>query len=289
MACLTFLALCGVRPRVSWKKARRQSLTLTRGIMAFAETEYKKSYAPNTRETFRRQVLHQFIQASVALYNPDDPNLPTNSPKVHYAISDAALSVAKVYPNPRWKSAAKQFVAKQGSLLAAYQKHRKKYMVPVVLPDGRILSLSPGKHNRVQAAVVQEFMPQFVPGAQILYLGDTETKQLYKNEPQLRTLRIPITQHDKLPDVILFDAARNWLILVEAVTSHGPMTPKRVKELRKVMIRSKADLVLVSAFPTAAMFRKHAKEIAWETEVWIADTPDHMIHFNGERFLGPYE
>ncbi|MFS2517149.1 MULTISPECIES: BsuBI/PstI family type II restriction endonuclease [Parabacteroides] len=28
-------------------------------------------------------------------------------------------------------------------------------------------------------------------------------------------------------------------------------------------------------------------DIAWETEVWIAENPGHMIHFNGDRFIGP--
>ena len=95
------------------------------------------------------------------------------------------------------------------------------------------------------------------------------------------------SEHDKLPDVELYDEKRQWLFLIEAVTSHGPMTPKRVVELGKMFARCKAGCIYVSAFPDFAEFRKHLKHIAWETEVWIAEIPDHLIHFNGDRFLGP--
>jgi hypothetical protein len=46
--------------------------------------------------------------------------------------------------------------------------------------------------------------------------------------------------------------------------------------------------VYVSAFPDGKTFGRYRRAIAWESEVWIADAPTHMIHFNGNRFLGPY-
>ena len=27
--------------------------------------------------------------------------------------------------------------------------------------------------------------------------------------------------------------------------------------------------------------------INWDTEVWIAELPEHMIHLNGDQFMGP--
>ncbi len=144
-------------------------------------------------------------------------------------------------------------------------------------------------HNRVQAAVVEEFAPRFAPGAILLYLGDTAKKSLHMDAGILAGLGIPITEHDKLPDIILYDKQRNWLFLVEVVTSHGPMTPKRVVELRVLLASCKARPIFVSAFPDFTEFRKHLRDIAWETEVWLAETPDHLIHYNGDRFLGPRE
>ena len=288
ISAYTLLALCGVSEGGDWKEANRKSLTITKGIMAFVEREYLRTYAPNTRETFRRQVLHQFVQAQVAEYNPDNPSLPTNSPRAHYAISSTALLAIQKYGTKGWKTAAKSFTQEKGSLLEVYRKKRKGLRVPVKLPTGKEVTLSPGKHNEVQAAIIEKFAPQFTPGARVLYLGDTEKKALVVDKERLIELGIPITEHNKLPDVVLYDETRNWLVLVEAVTSHGPMNPKRVNELNLMLKRCKAGPVYVSAFPDFTEFRKHMKDISWETEVWIVDVPDHIIHFNGDRFLGPH-
>ncbi len=287
MAALTLLALCGLKLGDKWRQARRQSITVTKGIMLFITQEYGRQYAPNTRETFRRQVLHQFVQARVADYNPDEPTLPTNSPRAHYAVTPAALAVVHAFGTRRWKAAVQQFAREQGSLLTIYQRTRERQRVPITLPDGQVLKLSPGKHNELQATVIEEFAPRFAPGAKLLYLGDTAQKKLFVGGERLREFGIALTEHDKLPDVVLSDEKRRWLFLIEAVTSHGPMTPKRVVELEEMFSRSRVGCVYVSAFPDLTEFRKHLRQIAWETEVWIAEMPDHLIHFNGDRFLGP--
>ena len=236
MAALTLLALCGLKPNDNWRQARRHSVTVTKGIMAFIAQEYGRRYAPNIRETFRRQVLHQFVQAQVVDYNPDEPGLPTNSPRAHYAISAAALVVVQAFGTRPWKAAVQQFAREQGSLLTIYQRTREQQRVPVTLSDGKVLKLSPGKHNKLQATVVKEFAARFAPGARLLYLGDTAQKNLFVDADRLREFGIALTEHDKLPDVGLFDEKRGWLFLIEAVTSHGPMTPKRVVELEKIFL-----------------------------------------------------
>jgi hypothetical protein len=287
MAALTFLALCRLKPEDEWLSATRRSLTVTKGIMTFIRDHYGKNYAPNTRETFRRQVLHQFVQGRIADYNPDSPGLPTNSPKAHYAISEAALIAIHAYGTQQWETVVHTFQETQGNLMTVYQSSRDRHAIPIRLPDGTTLTLSPGEHNQLQAQVIEQFAPQFAPSAILLYLGDTADKDLYVATEQLASLGIPITEHDKLPDLILHDIAKNWLYLIEVVTSHGPMTPKRIIELNDMLHSSTTGKVFVTAFPTFAEFRKHLKAIAWETEVWIAEVPDHLIHFNGDRFLGP--
>jgi hypothetical protein len=287
MSALTLLALCGVAENDSWTEAYQHSLTVTKGVMDYVKKQYGRDYAPNTRETFRRQVLHQFVQARVADYNPDNEELPTNSPLAHYAITKEALSAIKNYGTDKWKKEAQKFIKKQGSLASKYEKRRSFDMVSVTLNDGKKLKLSPGKHNEVQAAVINEFAPRFSPGASVLYFGDTANKKLFIDDGGLLSLGIEITDHDKLPDAVIYDKNRNWLFLIEVVTSHGPMTPKRVFELEDLFEKCPAGKVYVSAFPDFSEFRKHTKEIAWETEVWIAEIPDHMIHYNGDRFLGP--
>ena len=180
-----------------------------------------------------------------------------------------------------------KFRREQGALVERYESNRHRNMVPIKLPDGQTLQFSPGRHNEVQKAIVEEFAPRFAPGAHLLYLGDTAKKDLFVDNAGLARLGIAITDHDKLPDVVLYDADRNWLFLVEAVTSHGPVTPKRIVEFEDMFSVCSAGVVCVSAFPDFAEFKKHLQSVAWETEVWLCDTPDHMTHYNGDRFLGP--
>lgn len=287
MSALTFLALCGLKEDDNWSGSIQQSLGVTKGIMDFVNTNYDKSYAPNTRETFRRQVLHQFVQARVANYNPDDPTLPVNSPKAHYALTNEVLKVIKAYKTESWRKELEEFIDAIGTLQKAYEKEREIVQIPVKLPSGEELKLSSGKHNEVQAAIVEQFAPRFANGGVLLYLGDTAKKDLYVNTEMLAQLGIPIDQHSKLPDVVIFDPKRNWLFLIEAVTSHGPVSPKRIIELEEFLSKCNVGKVYVTAFPDMAEFKKHSINIAWETEVWLMEIPDHMIHFNGDRFLGP--
>lgn len=286
ISALTLLALCGLKTNGQWVNSFRQSLSVSKGIMDFISKEYKKSYAPNTRETVRRQVLHQFVQACIADYNPDNPSLPTNSPRAHYAISENALEVIRTFGTKGWSPNLQKYLAQHGKLEEKYRKRRIKNLVPVVLSNGKKLELSPGKHNEIQAAVIQEFAPRFATGSQVIYLGDTAKKNLYVDTKTLTRLGVPITEHDKLPDIVLFDNKKQWLFLIEVVTSHGPMSPKRIFELEVILQRCKVEKVFVTAFPHFTEFRKHLQRIAWETEVWIAEIPDHMIHFNGDKFLG---
>jgi type II restriction enzyme len=287
MAAITLLALCSITEDDNWKNASRNSLGVSKGIMTFSKNAYGKNYAANTRETFRRQVLHQFVQARIADYNPDNPELPVNSPNAHYAISKEALEVIKTYQTRKWKAKVEWFISEVANLAKTYAKEREIVQIPVKLANGEIIKLSAGKHNILQAAIVEQFCPRFAKNGILLYLGDTAKKDLHIDKEYLQSLGIPIDQHSKLPDVVIYDPARNWLFLIEAVTSHGPVSPKRVHELEHFLKDCTAGKIYVTAFPDLSEFKKHSSNIAWETEVWLMDIPDHMIHFNGDRFMGP--
>lgn len=288
MSALTLLALCGLKKSTPWSEATAEKCGVSNEIMAFVNENYKKKtpYAPNTRKTFRRNVLHQFVQAAVARYNPDEPDLPVNSPKAHYRLSLEALEVVKAYETSEWKEKVEEFIAQAGKLKEKYEKEREMLRTPLVI-NGQEFFLSPGEHNEVQAKVVNEFAARFVPGGKLLYIGDTEDKNLYVDRERLVALNLPITEHSKLPDIIIADDEKEWLFLIEVVTSHGPISPKRMVELEDFTENCKYGKVYVTAFPDAKEFRRHVADIAWETEVWLADVPDHMIHFNGDRFIGP--
>lgn len=287
ISAFTLLALCGIKEEDNWTDSTRFSLRISKGIMRFVNDKYGKQYAPNTRETFRRQVLHQLVQAGIALYNPDDPELPVNSPKAHYSLSEEALKVIQQYNTESWNLAIGEFRKKIGFLTEQYLKKRSIEQIPVKLPNGEVLKLSPGKHNELQAAIIEQFASRFANGGMILYFGDTEKKDIHVQADLLQNMGIPINQHSKLPDVVIFDPMKNWLFLVEAVTTHGPVSPKRLVELEDFLKDCKVGKVYVSAFPDMKTFKKYSNDIAWETEVWLMDVPDHMIHFNGDKFLGP--
>lgn len=287
MAGMTLIALCGLGPGDGWEAAQRRSCTITKGIMDYLRERYGARYAPNTRETFRRQVLHAFVQGGVAERNPFDPELPTNSPRSHYAVTEEAMIAIRQYGTDGWQAAVSLFRRKHGVVATRHAGERRRRMLPVAVAEGLTLRLSPGAHNSVQKAVVEEFVPRFAPGARLLYLGDTADKSLFVDRAGLAELGIAITEHDKQPDILFYDPRRKWLFLVEAVTSHGPVSPKRVVEMEAMLARCAAGAVYVSAFPNFREFRRHMSAIAWETEVWLCDNPDHLIHYDGDRFLGP--
>ncbi len=286
MAALTLLVLAQLSEATPWEEARQRSLRI-HDILEAIQTRYDRRYAENTRETIRRQVIHQFVQAGVALRHPDDPTLPTNSPRTHYAPSIPFLETIRAYGASAWAVAAQAFLENQRALIETYRQQREQQLIPLTIAGNIEYRLSPGAHNKLQVAIIEEFGPRFAPGATLLYLGDTANKTLHIDEAGFTKLGIPTPSHDKLPDVVLYDEKRNWLYLIEAVTSHGPISPKRQLELQEMLLDYQADPIYVTAFLDFSAFKNFLLDIAWETEVWIADRPDHMIHFNGNKFLGP--
>jgi len=287
-SALTLLALAHVGPNDSWHDVRQPLLRIW-DIMRFMRDQYNKDYAANSRETIRRQTIHQFEQARIVDRNPDNPTRPTNSGKTVYALTDDVAAVVRRYGTAAFDKAVTNFIKRFGSLQAEYESSRARHRVPLKMPARSTVYLSPGKHNQLQVAVIKEFGPRFAPGATVLYVGDTALKHVICETKGLAKLRIPITRHDKLPDVVLYMKERNWLFLIEVATTHGPVDPKRHREIERMLKKCAAERVYVTAFPDVRTFRKYAGDIAWETEVWIAEHPDHMIHFNGPKFLGPYK
>lgn len=287
-SALTLLALANVGPKGSWRRTKQPLLRIW-DIMGFMRERYGKDYAANSRETIRRQTVHQFEQARIVDRNPDDPSRPTNSGKTVYALTDEVTAILRLYGKPGFDKAVAEFIREFGSLQAAYRSSRARHRVQLKMPEGGTVYLSPGKHNELQVSVIEEFGPRFAAGARVLYVGDTALKHVVCDARQLAQLNIPVTEHDKLPDIMLYLKNRKWLYLIEAVTSHGPVSPKRHHEIEKMLANCPAERIYVTAFPDLKTFRKYAGEIAWETEVWIAEDADHMIHFNGPKFLGPYK
>ncbi|MDN3611840.1 BsuBI/PstI family type II restriction endonuclease [Vibrio ostreicida] len=292
---LTLLSLARLGPDTDYELASDSMMT-TRDIMDFIRDEYEVVYAANTRETIRRQSLHQMEQASLIERNRDDPKRATNSPKNNYSLNIEITRILGAGSDGDWKELVEEFNESVTLLSEQYARKREMHQIPVTLPDGKELTLSPGAHNQLHADIIHEFCPRFVgEGGRVLYIGDTASsrgkeggKLMHLETEYLQSIGVPPMSHDKLPDVVVYDEKRKWLFLIEAVTSHGPVSPKRWQELEDALAGSPVGRVYVTAFPDRAEFRKNAADIAWETEVWIAENPEHMIHFNGDRFLGPH-
>lgn len=286
-SALTLLALLDLRPGAEWRDAKNPMMGIT-PIMEWMAEHYKKVYAPNTRETVRRQSIHQFLHAGIVIQNPDDPKRPPNSKDNVYQVADQALALVRSFGTPEWREKLAAFLSQQETLIQKYARERNLHRVPVTLADGKALSLVPGDHSELIKAIIEDFGERYVPGGRLIYVGDTGEKWGYFDAALLNSLGVTVDTHGKMPDVILYCSERNWLLLIESVTSHGPVDGKRHAELARLFASSTAGLVYVTAFPTRKLMSHYLADIAWETEVWIAEAPSHLIHFNGERFLGPY-
>jgi type II restriction enzyme len=286
-SALVLLALLGLGPDTLWSEASSPMLG-TRAIMDWIRDQYAKDYAPNSRETIRRFTLHQFAAALLVAQNPDNPERPVNSPKWNYQIHPEALKVIRTFGDVDHEAALAAYLAEVPGLRVQYAAARELNRIPVTLPGGRALTLSPGGQNVLIRQMVDDFCAYFTPGGEVLYIGDADAKWAVFEEGTLAALGVTVDQHGKMPDLVVFLRDRNWLVLMEAASSHGPVDAKRHRELGELFAGSSAGLVFVSCFPDRREARKYLADIAWETEVWCADNPTHLIHFNGERFLGPY-
>jgi adenine-specific DNA-methyltransferase len=285
-SALCLLALADIRPETPWNQATAPRRGITE-MMDWFRDHYGKQYAPNTRETVRRQTMHQFVQMGIVVENPDRPDRPINSPKWCYQLYQQALSLLKSYGSEQWEEARRNYVVSVTNLLQA--RNRNIPMIPVSLPDGQAIELSSGGQNILIKDILESFCPRFTPGGIVLYVGDAGDKFIINETQKFREMGIELDPHGKMPDVVVHYERQDWLVLIEPVTSHGPVNLKRHNELKQLFEFSRKGLVFVTAFPSRKEMTRYLAEISWETEVWVADQPDHMIHFNGERFLGPYE
>lgn len=284
-SALCLLAILNLTADKTWSEAGNPMIGIT-PMMEFSRINYGKEYAPNTRETFRRQTMHQFIDAGISLYNPDMPTRAVNSPKAVYQIEPEALNLVRKYGTPEWTTSLDTYLATRQSLVERYAKEREQHRLPVQVAPGKVIQLSPGEHSELIKAIIEDFAARYVPGGILIYAGDTGGK--YFDEDLLSNLGVTVDSHGKMPDVVIYFPEKDWLLLIESVTSHGPVDGKRHDELAKLFGNSTSGIVYVTAFPNRSVMARYLSVIAWETEVWVADAPSHLIHFNGTRFLGPY-
>ena len=275
----SILALAGIKKTTQWKNATNEWMRI-HDIIQFANSYYYKGYAENSRETFRKQALHNFRNAAMV----EDNGMATNSPNYRWRITEEFLKVLRSIDKDN--SALLDFKEKHVSLVELYSSKRVMKKMPVKI-NGANYTFSPGKHNELQKSIIEEFAPRFAPNSECLYVGDTTNKDLYKNVERLKALGFEITLHDKMPDVVLYREDKNWIYFIEAVTSSGPMDGKRIVELKEMTKNVTAGIIYITAFLDYKKYKEYSDKLAWDTEVWLASMPDHLVHLNGDRFLGP--
>lgn len=285
----TFLCLLDIDDTSSWQESNNNRLLRLHDIFSCIKDRFDVVYAENSRETLRKRVIKVLEQSNIVVKNIDDATRATNSGKTNYSITKEALLVISSFKEETYQNRLKAFSKKFHLLSEQYAKRREIHKIPLLV-DGKEFMLSSGKHNELQVAIINEFSSRFAHNAKLLYVGDTADKYIYVDRVTLDSIGIPISKDDKLqlPDIVLYDKSKNWLYLIEAVTTHGAIDQKRVNQLEEMLKDCPADNIYITAFQDRTTFRKYIADIAWETEVWISDEPDHMIHFNGDKFMGPY-
>lgn len=278
---LVLLAMANIKPQDHWSSATNEWIRI-HDMIEFIDDSYEVAYAENTRETIRKQALHHFRTAALI----EDNAKATNSPQYRYRLTRESLDMIQELGGDDRELAISIFLQEHGSLMEVYASKKEMMKMPVKI-NNEEFTFSPGKHNELQKAIIEEFAPRFAPNSECLYVGDTIVKDLVKNVDKLKALGFEITLHDKMPDVVLYREDCNWIYFIESVTSVGPMDPKRIIEINEMTKNVTAGKIFVTAFQSFSVFKKFSADLAWETEVWISENPDHMIHLNGDRFLGP--
>ena len=281
ICCYVLLAMAGIKPNTLWKDAGNEWIRI-HDIIQFANTYYGSTYAENSRETFRKQALHHFRNAALV----EDNGKATNSPNYRYRLTEETLQMVRTFQTSEWQKSVSRFLEYHEKLVDMYASKKKMTMMPVRI-NGADFQFSIGRHNELQKAIIQEFAPRFAPNSECLYVGDTIEKDLVKNVDKLKELGFEITLHDKMPDVVLYREDKDWIYFVESVTSVGPMDAKRILEITEMTKSVAAGKIFVTAFLDFKTYKRFSENLAWETEVWIAEMPEHMIHLNGDKFLGP--
>jgi len=286
---LVLLALGNLKPNMKWSdiKSKDDQVSLTtRGIIKFVNANYSENLADSSYDDFKRKEIDQLTLDGIVVSGFD--RSATNDSRSAYSICPKHAEVIKIFGSKEWETKLIEIHGLKKSLREQISSARLLSVVPVSLLNGIELEFSKGKHNELQKTIIEKLLPYYGYGAEVLYVGDTANKYLHVERKRLKDLNIPYPEHDELPDIVAFSEQKEWLYLIEAVTSYGEITPIRKRELEILTKDCGFPVVFITAFLTRDDYRKYAASIAWETEVWIASDPEHLIHLNGDKFLGPY-
>lgn len=242
-------------------------------ILNFVRTEFRRKVAENTRESYRKTSLRPLIDAGFVVRH----QLATNDPNTYYRLNS---EFARLIEGSDDRERA-QLLKRLRLGKTSRRRDRRKDGVSVRISPGQSFLLGTGSHNELEKEVVETLAPALLKHPSVLYLGDTAPRSGFQDRTLMRRLNLPIDTQESLPDVVLYDPDEG-LLVVEVVTSGGPIDSARFDQLRKFARgphKLGVNVEYLTAFPTRRAFRTFVEQIAWGTSVWIAAEPSNLIHF----------
>ena len=261
--------------------------TRTLDIITLENKNFGEDISSGSYDDIRRQDLKLLVEAGIVVNSSSTEEQATNNPSRGYGLSTSFANLLHSFGSSRWEILLNEFRKETKSLKEELERRRDLQKVPVTLPNGKTIVLSYGEHNNLQKAIIEVFLPLFGFGAEVLYVGDTKDKFLHLEKAELEKIKFFTLEHEELPDVVAYSREKNLLYLIEAYHSTGEWDEIRVRKGKRKLEESgcTANVIFFTAFENKNIFKQKAKDIAWETEVWIADSPEHLVHFNGYKFL----
>lgn len=287
---MALLAVGDVKKSSEWKKikdSRKPYAPTTRKIIDFYNRYLEEDLSSGSYDDVRRKDLKYMLVCEIVRQSSPEAN--SNDPTRGYQINPEYARIIRNYGQTDWFEQVESFNKSHKSYEERVASSRNIPMLSVTTPDGRPFELKDGEHNAIQKAIIEEFLPRFGYDAEVLYCGDTNNKYgiIYEKD-RLKSIGFRDLKGNTLPDVVAYSRDKDWVFLIEAYHSSNPITPLRKYSLLESLGCSANKVVFVTAFENMQSYRSCPEDLAWETEVWIATVPEHLIHLDGGRFLGPY-
>lgn len=288
---MCFLALCEMNTSKKWNESKSISNDYTlrsRDIINYINKYFEEDISSGSYDDIRRKDLIRLTGMGLVIKSANNLNSDTNDGTRGNAIEESFSKLIKSFKSSNWDQNLASFKIDE-NYLEKFYVIREKQKLEVKLEKGLSISLDDGPHNVIQKAIIEEFLPIYGYNAKVLYIGDTSEKHIHEYSKIMMDLGLNIEDRGMLPDVVAFSESKKWVYLIEAVHSSNPLNSERCIELQRTILKDCSyGVVFVTAFLNKKEFAKWLPQIAWETEVWLVDTPEHLIHFNGDKFLGPH-
>ena len=289
---MTLAALAEISDNKKWRTAS-EGYHGTHHIVEYINSHFpnkagldSKPYAENSRETFRKDNIKPWISAGIL---EPKAGLATNDSDNSYRFTSYFAALLRTYGTEQWEENLADYKATHISY-AEYLKQTKTVEREYIAEyEGINISLKKSAHNKLQVNILESLIPLICKEKpELLYIGDATNRDLWQKNERLEELGIHIfSQSGNLPDIIVYDRCAKRIIFIEAYHSTGPFTIDRVNDIKALCkCEEGTEAAFITAFDSTAKMLKNYKDVAWDTDMWSADEPTHLVHKNGDKFIG---